>query len=231
MGLWSRLRARWARPGPDATALPDPREELDRTYAEQLTLLQHARRSLADVATSRARLQQRAAESRHQAELLRTQAEQAVATDRDDLALELLTRAAALAHQRVDHDRRLDELRAQEDDLAGAVATLAGQVEQLRTARETLSAQYTAATAQATISGALAGLTGRPGDPGAVVRALEDETLRKRAEAAALAELAALQGSPPPAAPAALPAAVASAQDELARLQAQRESAPGDPQP
>ena len=204
MGLLSRIRARFQRPV--TTPPEDPRAVLDRAYAEQLDLLQRSRRGLADVATARARLERQAADLQRQDDALGEQVAQAVAAGQDALARSASTRRNGLSQQRVDVLRQHAELGAQEEGLHRSVTALAGQVERLRTARETLSAQYAAAEAQATISGALGSTTDQVAT-GLALRAVEDLTMAKRAEAAALEELAApallpdqLPTPPPPAA-------------------------------
>ena len=202
MGLLSRIRARFQRPV--AAPPEDPRAVLDRAYAEQLDLLQRSRRGLADVATARARLERQAADLQRQADALGEQVAHAVAAGQDALAQSASARRDGLSQQRVDVLRQHGELGAQEEGLHRSVTALAGQVERLRSARETLSAQYSAAEAQATISSAL-GSTDQVAT-GLALRAVEDLTIAKRAEAAALEELAGpallpdeLPAPPPPA--------------------------------
>ena len=187
MGLLSRIRARFQRPV--APPPEDPRAVLDRAYTEQLGLLQRSRRGLADVATARARLERQAADLHRQADALGEQVAQASAAGQDALVLSASTRRDGLAQQRVDVLRQHTELGAQEEGLHRSVTALAGQVERLRTTRETLATQYAAAEAQATISGAL-GSTSDQVATDQALRAVEDLTMAKRAEAAALEELA-----------------------------------------
>jgi phage shock protein A len=77
----------------------DPRETLDYSYEKQLELLQQVRRGVADVATSRKRLELQAQQLGSSADRLPQQAAQAVAAGREDLAREALTRRSA-AQQR-----------------------------------------------------------------------------------------------------------------------------------
>ena len=70
----------------------DPRETLDYSYEKQLELLTQVRRGVADVATSRKRLEIQMQQLQASADKLQTQAQQAVAAGRDDLAREALTR-------------------------------------------------------------------------------------------------------------------------------------------
>ena len=216
MSLLARFRARFRRP--PAAPPDDPRVTLERAYAEQLTVLQQSRRGLADVATARARLHQQAEDLQRQAAALQEEAEQAVAAGNDDLALAALDRRNRISHQRVDLLRQHTELVAQEVGLRQAVTTLADRIEGLRSSMETLTAQYAAADAQSVISGALGSVPDQL-TTGLALQAVEDMTVAKRAEAAALEELAA-----PPLLPDTLSAA--SAQQALDRIKAQQPLAP-----
>ena len=69
----------------------DPRETLDYSYQRQLELLQKVRRGVADVATSRKRLELQMNQLNGSAEKLANQAKQAMAQGREDLAREALT--------------------------------------------------------------------------------------------------------------------------------------------
>src|ERR671921_244452 len=66
----------------------DPRETLDYSYQKQLELLQKVRRGVADVATSRKRLELQVQGLEQQADKLQGQARQALAGGREDLARE-----------------------------------------------------------------------------------------------------------------------------------------------
>jgi phage shock protein A len=80
----------------------DPRETLDYSYEKQLELLTKVRRGVADVATSRKRLEIQMKQLQGSADKLQSQAQQAVGAGRDDLAREALTRRAAVNQQLAD---------------------------------------------------------------------------------------------------------------------------------
>src|SRR5689334_18348974 len=72
--------------------MEDPRETLDYSYERQLELLAKVRRGVADVATSRKRLELQLGQLRQSADRLRSEAREAVGVGRDDLAREALRR-------------------------------------------------------------------------------------------------------------------------------------------
>ncbi len=74
----------------------DPRETLDYSYQTQLELLQKVRRGVADVATSRKRVELQMNQLQQQTDKLDRQARDALAAGREDLAREALTRKASV---------------------------------------------------------------------------------------------------------------------------------------
>src|SRR5881397_2561556 len=95
----------------------DPRETLDYSYEKQLELLTKVRRGVADVATSRKRLEIQMQQLQVSADKLQTQAQQAVGAGRDDLAREALSRRAAVNQQLVDLQTQHANLQAEEEKL------------------------------------------------------------------------------------------------------------------
>src|SRR3954467_10767385 len=90
----------------------DPRETLDYSYQKQLELLQKVRKGVADVATSRKRIELQMTQLQQQADKLTEQAQKALSVGREDLAREALTRKSALA-------RQITDLQAQHAQLQG----------------------------------------------------------------------------------------------------------------
>ena len=80
----------------------DPREVLDYSYTKQQELLAKVRRGVADVATSRKRIELQINQLDQSAQKLQGQAQQALAAGREDLAREALTRKAGLQQQIAD---------------------------------------------------------------------------------------------------------------------------------
>ncbi len=167
----------------------DPREVLDYSYERQVEMLAKVRRGVADVATSRKRLELQVGQLQASADKLTGQAQQALTIGREDLAREALTRKQAALAQ-------LADLRAQRDGLAGEEAklTLAAQrlqakVEAFRTRKETIKATYTAAEAQTRIGEAVSGISEEMSDVGLAMQRAEDKTAQMQSRAAAIDEL------------------------------------------
>lgn len=167
----------------------DPREVLDYSYQRQVEMLAQVRRGLADVATSRKRLELQADQLRQAADRLRAQAEQAVGQGLDDLAREALTRRAAALHQIEELRPQQETLKSEQDKLTVAAQRLQAKVEAFRTRKETIKATYTAAEAQTRVNEAVSGISEELGDVGLAMQRAEDKTARMRSRAAALDEL------------------------------------------
>ncbi len=170
-------------------AAEDPRETLDYSYTKQQELLRKVRRGLADVATSRKRLELQMQQLDQQSAKLQQQAQQALSSGREDLAREALTRRSALQQQGADLATQHANLQAEEERLTTASQRLQAKVEAFRTKKETLKATYTAAEAQTKINEAFSGVSEEMGDVGMAVERAEDKTAQMQARASAVDEL------------------------------------------
>lgn len=167
----------------------DPRETLDYSYQRQLELLSKVRRGVADVATSRKRVELQLNQLEQQAAKLQTQAEKALQMDREDLAREALTRKSGLNQQISDLQAQHAQLQGEEEKLVLAQQRLQAKVEAFRTRKETIKATYTAAEAQTRINEAVSGIGEEMGDVGMAIQRAEDKTAQMQARAGAIDEL------------------------------------------
>lgn len=167
----------------------DPRETLDYSYKKQLELLQKVRRGVADVATSRKRVEVQMTQLQQQADKLQEQAKKAMSLDREDLAREALTRRSGLANQIADLHTQHEALQGEEEKLTIAAQRLQAKVESFRTKKETIKASYTAAEAQTRIGEAFSGISEEMSDVGMAVQRAEDKTASMQARAGAIDEL------------------------------------------
>lgn len=169
--------------------MEDPRQTLDYSYQKQLELLQKVRRGVADVATSRKRLELQLTRLQQQSDKLHGQAKAALGHGREDLAREALTRRSGLESQIQDMGRQHDALQAEEEKLTLAAQRLQAKVESFRTRKETIKATYTAAEAQTRVSEAVSGISEELGDVGMAVQRAEDKTSELQARSGAIDEL------------------------------------------
>lgn len=167
----------------------DPRETLDYSYQKQLELLQKVRRGVADVATSRKRLELQLNQLQSQSSKLEDQGRKALALGREDLAREALSRRAALQQQVTDLETQHATLQGEEEKLTLAAQRLQAKVDAFRTKKETIKATYTAAQAQTRIGEAFSGISEEMGDVGLAIQRAEDKTAQMQARAGAIDEL------------------------------------------
>ncbi|HEX8508852.1 MAG TPA: PspA/IM30 family protein [Propionibacteriaceae bacterium] len=169
--------------------MEDPRQTLDYSYQKQLELLQKVRRGVADVATSRKRIELQANGLTTQADKLTAQAQKALEAGREDLAREALTRRSGLQQQLTDLQAQHAQLQGEEEKLVRASQRLQAKVDAFRTRKETIKASYSAAEAQSRIGEAFSGISEEMGDVGLAVQRAEDKTAQMQARAGAIDEL------------------------------------------
>jgi phage shock protein A len=169
--------------------MEDPRETLDYSYQQQLELLQKVRRGVADVATSRKRIELQINQLQQSSDKLDRQARDSLAAGREDLAREALTRKAGLQGQLGELNTQYTSLQAEEEKLTGASQRLQAKVDAFRTRKETIKATYTAAEAQTRINEAFTGISEEMSDVGMAIQRAEDKTEQMKARAGAIDEL------------------------------------------
>lgn len=190
MSLWKRFTLIFKSKASKALdRAEDPRETLDYSYQRQLELLTKVRRGVADVATSRKRVELQVNQLEQQAAKLTDQAQKAIDMGREDLAREALTRKSGITGQINDLKVQHAQLQGEEEKLTLAQQRLQAKVESFRTRKETIKATYTAAEAQTRINEAMSGIGDEFGDVGAAIARAEDKTSQMQARAGAIDEL------------------------------------------
>jgi phage shock protein A len=190
MGLMQRFSTLFkAKASKTLDKYEDPRETLDYSYERTLEMLQKMRRAVADVATSRKRIELQAQQLQRSAEKLEGQASQAVSQNREDLAREALTRRQAIGTQLTDLQAQHDQLKAEEARMVEASRRLQAKVDSFRIRKETMKANYTAAEAQTKVNEAISGIGEEMGDVGLAMQRAEDKVAQMQARSGALDEL------------------------------------------
>ncbi len=189
-GVWERTKNIFqAKANKVLDRAEDPRETLDLSYEKQLDSLQKVRRSVADVATARKRIELQASQLQKQADKLQDQAKSALGIGNEDLAREALSRRAAIGDQLTELKTQHEQVAQQEESLIATSQRLQSQIEQFRTKKETLKASYTAAEAQTKIGEAVSGISNSMGDAGAAMQRAQDKIASMQARAGAMDEL------------------------------------------
>jgi phage shock protein A len=167
----------------------DPAETLDYGYQKQVELLQNVKKGIADVTTSKKRLQMQSQKIEQSVVKLDTQARQALAQGREDLARAALERKTVAQTELQSLDTQIQQLADQQEQLTENEKKLRVKIEAFRTKKEVIKAQYSAAEAQVKISEAANGVGEEMADLGLAIQRAEDKTEEMRARAGAVEEL------------------------------------------
>jgi phage shock protein A len=167
----------------------DPGETLDYGYQKQVELLQNVKKGIADVVTSKKRLQMQTDKLEQSVTKLDTQARQALASGREDLARTALERKALAQNELQSLDTQVAELERQQSALIDNEQKMKAKIETFRTKKEVIKAQYSAAEAQVRISEAANGVGEQMADLGLAIQRAEEKTENMKARASAVEEL------------------------------------------
>ena len=171
----------------DAAEKPD--EMLDLSYEQMLDQITKVRQALVTIAASRKRIELQEQQLQHSVDHLQEQAKTALSLGKEDLAREALSRKATAQAQINDMEAQHEQLAEQEEKLGETLQALQQRVNTFRTQKEVLKAQYTAASASASVNEDVAGISSTLGDSGAALQRAQDKIATMQARAGALDEL------------------------------------------
>jgi phage shock protein A len=162
---------------------------LDLSYEQMLDQITQVRRGLVEIAASRKRIELQEQQFQHTVDHLQDQARAALAQGREDLAREALSRKAAAQAQIDAMEPQREQLVGEEEKLGNTLDALQKRVNNFRTQKEVLKAQYTAAQAETSIGESAAGISKSFGDSGAELQRTQDKIEQMQARAGAVDEL------------------------------------------
>jgi phage shock protein A len=171
----------------DAAEKPD--EMLDLSYEQMLDQITQVRRGLVEIAASRKRIELQEQQFQHTVDHLQDQARAALGQGREDLAREALSRKAAAQAQIDAMEPQHEQLVQEEAKLETTLDALQKRVNNFRTQKEVLKAQYAAASAETSIGESAAGISQTFGDSGAELQRTQDKIEQMQARAGAVDEL------------------------------------------
>jgi phage shock protein A len=167
----------------------DPKEALDYSYQNQIETMNKLRRSIAEVVTAKTRLQMQKTKLVENIRTLDEESRRALDQDREDLAKLALERKNANMLQLQNLDKQIVDMQTQQDKLEQTEKRLSTKVEEFRSKKEVIKAQYTAAEAQVRIKENLTGISEEMADVGVAMNKAEDKTEQMKAKAQALDEM------------------------------------------
>jgi len=190
MSLFQRahdLLAAKANKALDAAEKPD--EMLDLSYEQMLDQLTKVRQALVTIVASRKRIELQELQLQQTVAHLQDQAKVALSQGKEELAREALSRKAAAQAQIDGMESQHEQLTEQEEKLEQTLQALQQRVNTFRTQKETLKAEYTAASAMTSVNESVAGISNTLGDSGAALQRAQDKIAVMQARAGALDEL------------------------------------------
>jgi phage shock protein A len=191
-GLWQRFMLIFKSKASRALdRAENPTETLDYSYEQMIEQLQNVKRGVADVVTAKKRLELQTQSIEQNVVKLETQARQAVAANREDLARQALERKAAAQQQLQGLDTQVKQLESQQEQLIDSQHQLEARIESFRSEKEVIKAQYSAAQAQVKIGEAATGIGKGMQDTGMAIQRARDKTEELQARASAIEELTA----------------------------------------
>lgn len=167
----------------------DPEETLEYGYQKQVELLQNVKKGIADVVTSKKRIQMQSEKLQQKVVKLDTQARQALSQGEEDLARTALERKNVAQTELQSLDGQISQLEQQQQQLTDNEQKLRQKIEAFRSKKEIIKAQYSAAEAQVRISEAANGVGEEMADLGLAIQRAEEKTETMRARAGAVEEL------------------------------------------
>jgi phage shock protein A len=170
-------------------AAENPNETLDYSYEQMLDHITQVRRALVDITASKKQLELQEQQLQHSVDHLNDQAKAALSQGREDLAREALSRKATAQQQIDELHPQEDQLNEEEQKMEQALSTLQQRVNDFRSKKEVMKAQYTAASAMTSVNEEAAGISKSFGDSGAALQRAQDKIAIMQARASATDEL------------------------------------------
>ncbi len=167
----------------------DPRQALDYSHVKQTEMLNKLRRDIAEVVTSKKRLEMQKAKLWDNIRTLDEQARRSIEVDREDLAKLALERKNANLLQVQGLEKQIAEMQNEQEKLEQTEKRLSAKVEEFKSKKEVIKAQYSAAEAQVRIKESVSGISEEMTDVGLSMNKAEDKTEKMKAKAQALDEM------------------------------------------
>jgi phage shock protein A len=171
----------------DAAEKPD--EMLDLSYEQMLDQIQKVKRGLVSIAASRKQIELQEQQFQHTVDHLQDQAKAALAQGNESLAREALNRKAAAQQQIDEIEPQHQQLTEEEEKLEHTLEQLQQRVNNFRSQKEVLKAQYTAAQASSAVNESVSGISTSFSDSGAALQRAQDKIANMQARADATDEL------------------------------------------
>jgi phage shock protein A len=152
-------------------------------------MLNKLRRDIAEVVTSKKRLEMQKAKLWDNIRTLDEQAHRSIEVEREDLAKLALERKNSNLLQVQGLEKQIAEMQNEQEKLEQTEKRLSAKVEEFKSKKEVIKAQYSAAEAQVRIKESVSGISEEMTDVGIAMNRAEDKTEKMKAKAQALDEM------------------------------------------
>ncbi len=190
MGIFSRISTFFkVRANAALDKAEDPGQVMDYSYNKQLEQLQQIKRSIADVATAKSRLELQQSQALAKVNQRDQQARTALSAGREDLARMALQEKETGMLLVNGFEQQIAQLHEQEEKLLAMQRAVTTRVEAFRTQKEMVKAQYNAAQAQVKINETLTGMSEEASEMNLAMQRAQDKVLGMQARANAMETL------------------------------------------
>lgn len=172
-----------------ANNLENPQEMLNYSFEKQNELIIKLRQDIAQVVTSKKRLEMQKAKLLVNVNTLEDQAKRALISNREDLTKLALERKNVLMTQIKELDAQISSIEKDQAKLEDAERRLSTKLQEFKTRKEIIKAQYSAAEAQVKIKENITGISEEFNDIGNILGRVEEKTENMKAKSEALDEM------------------------------------------
>jgi phage shock protein A len=166
-----------------------PTETMDYAYEKQIGMLQDVKRGITELATAKKRLEMQKQKLLKDAIDMDGKAKESLRQGNEEMARLALERKSQIEENVQSLTVQIKKLGADQDKLIQTEKTLEFKLEQFRTQKEVVKAQYGAAEAQVKIGESLSGISKSTSDIGTAMNRAKDKTEAMSARASAIDEL------------------------------------------
>ena len=172
-----------------AEKFEDAEELLNYSFEKQHELINKLRQDITQVVTSKKRLEMQRAKLAVNIATLEDQARRSLKSNREDLAKLALERKNIITIQINNLDKQIEGIQRDQEKLEDAERRLTTKIDEFKTRKEMIKAEYSASEAQVKIKENLSGISEEMGDIGMILNRVEEKTDRMKAKAEALDEM------------------------------------------
>lgn len=195
-GFWDRLRVNIeAKLNKLFDRFEDPREQLDYAYDKLVQQLHNVEIALSRAIAARKKLEFELERLDERIKDMDEKARRALKAGREDLAKQALERKLVLSQQREALEKRINEMREDEEKLLTVRDNLRTKIDLFKAKKEQLKAEYEASKAQVEVQGMVTGLSDEFASVARIIERSEEKVNDMKARAAALDELIATGGA------------------------------------